>query len=105
MPLVAHVERDHFVAVLAADGKGVTYSCTDCGHWPGGQVRVTWEQWREMKPGLMVAISKKDSIAEKTIAAILGDSTPTSVQVASASGAVATKELAVTSQITAIAAK
>ncbi len=43
-PCVVHVERDHFVAVIGADKKGVTYLCTDCGRWPGGKVQVTWAQ-------------------------------------------------------------
>jgi hypothetical protein len=35
-PAVAFVERDHFIAVTRADEKGVSYYCSDCGHWPGG---------------------------------------------------------------------
>lgn len=44
MPLVAAVEHDHFVSVYRADEKGVTYLCSDCGTWPGGQRFVTWKQ-------------------------------------------------------------
>src|SRR5262249_15707444 len=40
-PLVAWVERDHFVAVVAANKKGVSYLCSDCGPWPGGRVNLT----------------------------------------------------------------
>ena len=47
-PLIAHVERDHFIAVVRADAKGVSYLCSDCGPWPGGRVNLTWKQWHAL---------------------------------------------------------
>lgn len=43
-PVIAFVEHDHFVSVVKADKKGVSYLCSDCGPWPGGQVNLTWQQ-------------------------------------------------------------
>ncbi len=63
-PLIAWVERDHFVAVVKADKGGVTYRCIDCGHWPGGMVHLTWRQWQAMEPGVYVAITKIGSSAD-----------------------------------------
>src|SRR5205823_5429211 len=50
-PMVVHVERDHFVALVRADERGVSYLCTHCGCWPGGRVDLTWKQWHVMDPG------------------------------------------------------
>ena len=56
-PMIAHVERDHFVAVLRADRKGVTYLCSDCGAWPGGTVDLTWKQWHLITSGVYAAVT------------------------------------------------
>ncbi len=60
-PLVAFVERDHFVAVTGADASGVTYYCSDCGCWPGGKIHLTWKQWRAMDAGTYLALAKAGS--------------------------------------------
>lgn len=61
IPVIAHVERDHFVAVSSADEKGVTYWCSDCGHWPGGPQQVTWKQWELMEAGAYMAVATPNS--------------------------------------------
>jgi len=75
-PLVAYVEHDHFVAVVRADAKGVSYLCSDCGLWPGGRVDLTWKQWRALDPGLYVAVTKPGSAPDSLIAAALGEARP-----------------------------
>lgn len=69
-PLIAWVERDHWVSVLKADQKGVVYSCADCGHWPGGEVRLSWEAWRAMEARVFVAVVKPNSEADRRIASL-----------------------------------
>ena len=64
LPAVAHVEGDHFVAVVAVDGQGVEYVCSDCGAWPGGPVRVSWKAWRAMKPGAFMTVTRPGSPAQ-----------------------------------------
>ncbi len=61
LPVVAHVEGDHFVAVVQADKDGVEYVCSDCGVWPGGPVRVSWKAWHAMRPGAYMTVSKLGS--------------------------------------------
>ena len=61
LPMVAYVEHDHFVALVRADKSGVSYLCSDCGAWPGGRVNLTWRQWRQMNPGLYLAVTKPGS--------------------------------------------
>ncbi|MES2462005.1 MAG: RHS repeat-associated core domain-containing protein [Armatimonadota bacterium] len=61
LPAVAYVEHDHFVAVTRADNLGVTYVCSDCGEWPGGEVKLTWKQWHKMEPRLYLSVVKKGS--------------------------------------------
>lgn len=56
-PLIAFVEHDHFVAVLKTDDTGITYSCSDCGAWPGGNVTLSWEQWKAMEASEVIAVS------------------------------------------------
>lgn len=58
-PLIAHVERDHFVAVVRADKHGVSYVCSDCGAWPGGRVDLDWKQWRSLDADQYVAVAKR----------------------------------------------
>jgi hypothetical protein len=70
-PLIAHVERDHFVAVVRADAKGVSYFCSDCGCWPGGRVNLTWKQWHALDPGVYVTVSQPGSRADRLLAALL----------------------------------
>lgn len=60
-PLVAHVERDHFVAVTRADKAGVSYVCSDCGPWPGGEVRLSWKQWHAMEADQLLVMSRPGS--------------------------------------------
>ncbi len=68
-PLVAYVEHDHFVALVRADYSGVSYLCSDCGPWPGGRVNLTWAQWRQMNPGLYLAVTKPGSAWDQRLAA------------------------------------
>lgn len=70
-PLVAFVEHDHFVALTRADEKGVTYLCTDCGCWPGGEVNLSWEQWRSLDPGLYLSVVKAGSHEDRVLSALL----------------------------------
>ncbi|CAN5516000.1 hypothetical protein BH11ARM2_BH11ARM2_37080 [soil metagenome] len=58
LPAVVNVEHDHFVAVTKATDKGVSYFCSDCGPWPGGQVDVTWKQWRALEAGRLLVVAK-----------------------------------------------
>ncbi|MBS1712976.1 MAG: hypothetical protein JST30_01430 [Armatimonadetes bacterium] len=67
MPVVVLVERDHYVTAVKADKSGVTYMCTDCGPWPGGELEVTWKQWRLMDPGPYAALSKPDGSLVKAL--------------------------------------
>lgn len=67
LPAVAHVEGDHFVAVVEADAKGVEYVCSDCGKWPGGPIRVSWKAWRAMKPGAFMTVTKRGSTAQQAL--------------------------------------
>ncbi len=60
-PLVAFVEHDHFIALTHADKQGVTYLCSDCGAWPGGERKVTWKQWKAMEAGPYLAVCLPDS--------------------------------------------
>ncbi|MHB8723739.1 MAG: DUF6531 domain-containing protein, partial [Steroidobacteraceae bacterium] len=60
-PLVAHVEHDHFIAVLKADASGVRYNCSDCGMWPGGFKHVTWRQWKAMEADAYAVITPRGS--------------------------------------------
>lgn len=62
LPLVAHVERDHFVAVTRVDKKGVTYVCSDCGPWPGGSIHLDWAQWHAMEPDRYLVVAKPGSV-------------------------------------------
>ena len=57
-PLVAHIEHDHFIAVTRADNLGVSYVCSDCGPWPGGEVRLTWKQWHALDADAYLAVAK-----------------------------------------------
>lgn len=66
-PLIAWVEHDHFVAVTAADNRGVSYSCSSCGSWPGGRVDVTWKQWRAMEATAYVSITRKGSADDQLL--------------------------------------
>lgn len=88
-PLVAHVERDHFVGVLETNERGVVYLCTDCGRWPGGRVEVTWEQWQAMIPGAALCVALPGTETDRVLAALVqrkpgGVTEP--VQVAAAQG-------------------
>ncbi|MBS1708233.1 MAG: hypothetical protein JSS65_05865 [Armatimonadetes bacterium] len=69
-PLVAHVERDHFVTVLETNERGVDYACSDCGPWPGGKVQVTWAQWRAMEADAYLVVTKAGSEVDEAVAAL-----------------------------------
>ena len=66
-PLVAYVEHDHFLSVLHADKNGVAYLCSDCGAWPGGQVRLTWQQWHKLEATLYGVITRPNSPSDKSL--------------------------------------
>ncbi len=70
MPLVAHVEHDHFVALIRADKRGISYLCSDCGPWPGGRVNLTWKQWHLLEPDVYCTVSIKNSPWDKAMTAL-----------------------------------
>ena len=69
-PLVAYVEHDHFLSVLHADKQGVAYLCSDCGAWPGGQVRLTWKQWHKLEATLYGVITRPNSPSDKSLSGL-----------------------------------
>ncbi len=85
-PMVAYVEQDHFVALVRADKRGVSYLCSDCGPWPGGRVNLTWAQWHSLSPGLYGSVVKPGSAWDKKLASALAPlpATGSSVRLASA---------------------
>ena len=78
-PVVAHVEHDHFVAVVDADAKGVEYVCSDCGRWPGGPVRLTWRQWDALEADAFLAPSRPGSTADLALLALERGQSPRDV--------------------------
>ncbi len=66
-PMVAYVEHDHFIALLRADKKGVSYLCSDCGPWPGRKVDLNWKQWHALNPGLYVVVCPKGSLFDRVL--------------------------------------
>ena len=76
-PLVAFVERDHFIAVTKADKHGVSYLCSDCGPWPGGQVNLTWEQWHTLNAGVYAVVTVPGSSWDQALAIALEGTKPT----------------------------
>ena len=72
VPLVASVEHDHFVAVYRADKSGVTYLCSDCGAWPGGERTVTWKQWKLMEAGPFMTLSVPGSVEDRALSQLAG---------------------------------
>jgi len=76
-PVIAHVERDHFIVVTAADRKqGVAYICSDCGPWPGGRVRLTWNQWHMMDADVYGVVTKPGTASDDWMAAVLQGKRP-----------------------------
>ena len=71
MPLVAHVEHDHFIAVLRTDKAGVVYNCSDCGVWPGGFKHVTWKQWKAMEADAYAVLARKGSPLDLALASYI----------------------------------
>ena len=69
-PVIAYVEHDHFISVIGADKKGVSYLCSDCGMWPGGRVNLTWRQWHLLNPGIYATVSMPGSVWDKALAAL-----------------------------------
>ena len=80
-PCVAYVEADHLVAVTRADATGITFICSDCGPWPGGKVRLTWNQWHTMSPGLFAVVTRIGSRQDHWLSAVLSPK-PKTLQVA-----------------------
>ena len=60
-PLVAHVEHDHFITVTSADDSGVSFWCVDCG----GDMHVTWPQWKLMEADAYLVCTRPGSLADK----------------------------------------
>ena len=84
-PLVAYVEHDHFVSVSRADEKGVSYLCSDCGPWPGGEVSLTWAQWHKMEATAYAVVSEPGSDIDGALTALAPTNTGAKgVQIASA---------------------
>lgn len=69
VPIVAHVEKDHFVALTGANNAGVSYICSDCGEWPGGIRRLTWEQWKLMEADAFLIVGSSGKAIRNTISA------------------------------------
>lgn len=80
-PLIAHVEHDHFIAVTRTDKSGVTYWCSDCGPWPGGQIHLTWKQWAEMEPDGFLAVSRAGSAQAIALDSLPGPTGPARARV------------------------
>jgi RHS repeat-associated protein len=70
LPAIAFCEEDHFIGIIAA-GRTVRYVCSDCGEWPGGEVELTWAQFRRMKPGVYLTVQKPGSAADAALAGAL----------------------------------
>jgi len=85
-PVIAYVEHDHFISVIAANKKGVSYLCSDCGMWPGGQVNLTWKQWHLLNPGIYAAVSQPGSVWDKALAALPSAEHPQAAPVQVAAG-------------------
>jgi RHS repeat-associated protein len=71
LPALAFVEKDHYITVIAANEKGVTYSCADCGPWPGGSINLTWKQWRALEASHYISVVKPNSASDRLISAAL----------------------------------
>jgi RHS repeat-associated protein len=71
LPVVAYVEEDHFVAVTEADATHICFTCSDCGPWPGGNIRLTWSQFRRMKPGFYLTMVRPGSVEDRQLAQAL----------------------------------
>lgn len=70
-PLIAYVEKDHFIAVTGANKDGVSYVCSDCGDWPGGHRNLSWKQWRMMEATVYVSVAKKGSPVDTMMSSLL----------------------------------
>lgn len=66
-PLIAYVERDHFITVTNAGDDGVDYLCIDCGMWPGMHRHLTWKQWRMMAAGIYGAVCLPGSAWDRAL--------------------------------------
>lgn len=78
-PLVAYVEHDHFVALVRANKQGISYLCSDCGPWPGGQVNLTWKQWHKLEATSYISVVPKDSLWDSVLSHLATDKTSTSL--------------------------
>lgn len=72
MPIVARVERDHYITVTGADAKGVEYVCVDCGAWPGGTRNITWKQWGLLECDMLMPISDPGTAYDLALGALGG---------------------------------
>ena len=61
MPLVAHAEHDHFLAITKITDKQITYNCSDCGIYPGGFKHITWKQLAALECDAFAVIVKSGS--------------------------------------------
>lgn len=86
-PMIAHVEHDHFVALIRADKAGVSYLCSDCGMWPGGRVNLTWKQWHLLEADTYGVICLKGGSWDKTLTAALPAPAGSSKKVSASIGA------------------
>src|SRR5207244_101353 len=55
---------------------GLSYVCSDCGSWPGGQVNLTWKQWRAFTSGIYLSVAKPGSLADRALSRLLGSKVP-----------------------------
>ncbi len=63
LPVIAHVEHDHFVAVVAVSDKWLKYWCVDCH----GERVVTWDQWQAMEPDGYITVTKAESAEDQML--------------------------------------
>ena len=66
-PLIAFVEHDHFITITKANKSGVSYVCSDCGAWPGGNRDLNWKQWRLMEASVYMTATLPGSDADRAL--------------------------------------
>jgi len=82
--LIAYIEQDHFIAVTAVNNHGVTYICSDCGAWPGGEVTLNWKQWHTLEPSLYASVQKPGTQNDQLFATLEAGKIPPVAKVATA---------------------
>ncbi|HWA84321.1 MAG TPA: cysteine peptidase family C39 domain-containing protein, partial [Fimbriimonadaceae bacterium] len=65
-PVIAFVEADHFVTLIAADRSGVSYKCPMCSD---ATIHLTWDQWRKMDCETVLSAAKPGSAVDRAIEA------------------------------------